>query len=79
LIGEAKATVHPRGLKDLERLELIRDLLAAQGHRQPEGTTLALFSLHGFYPDLVEVAARRRDVLLVDVPTLYATRPSDGR
>jgi uncharacterized protein len=79
LIGEAKATVHPRGLKDLERLEFIRDLLAAQGHRQPEGTTLALFSLHGFYPDLVEVAARRRDVLLVDVPTLYATRPSDGR
>jgi hypothetical protein len=74
LIGEAKATVHPRGLADLERLQRIRDVLAAQGHGQPESITLALFSLHGFHPDLLKTASRRQDVWLVDVPTLYPTR-----
>ncbi|MFJ9590643.1 hypothetical protein [Streptomyces acidicola] len=33
LIGDARATVQPRGLKDLKRLEHIRALLADQGHR----------------------------------------------
>ncbi|MFF4759750.1 hypothetical protein [Streptomyces sp. NPDC001292] len=44
LIGQAKATVQPRGLKDLERLEHIRALLADQGHR-PDDAVLALFRL----------------------------------
>jgi uncharacterized protein len=70
VIGEAKATVTPRGPADLQRLEHIRGLLTAQGH-QADGAVLALYSLHGFWPDLLEVAARRRDVLLVDVAALY--------
>lgn len=37
------------------------------------GTTLALYSLHGFYPDLIELAQGRDDVLLVDLPMLYGS------
>jgi hypothetical protein len=70
LIGEAKATAARRGTGDLQRLEHIRGLLTGQGY-DTTGATLALFSLHGFYPDLVELAARRDDLLLVDLPVLY--------
>ncbi|MEV3874491.1 ATP-binding protein [Streptomyces sp. NPDC049906] len=70
LLGEAKATAARRGTGDLQRLEHIRALLAEQGY-DIDGTTLALYSLHGFHPDLAELAARRDDVLLVDLPTLY--------
>jgi uncharacterized protein len=77
LIGEAKATVQPRGLKDLERLEHIRTLLADQGHR-PDDAVLALFSLHGFHHDVLDAAARRRDVLLVDIGALYGDGPVRG-
>ncbi len=44
-------------------------LLADQGY-DTAGTTLALYSLHGFYPDLAD---RRDDLLLVDLPTLYGS------
>jgi hypothetical protein len=70
LLGEAKATAARRGTGDLERLERIRDLLMDQGYNTA-GTTLALYSLHGFYPDLLDLAERRDDLLLVDLPTLY--------
>ncbi len=70
LLGEAKATAARRGPADLERLEHIRGLLAAQGH-DTSGTVLALFSLYGFHDDLEAVAARRGDVLLVGMETLY--------
>ncbi|MFE0688989.1 ATP-binding protein [Streptomyces xiamenensis] len=70
LLGEAKATTAPRGAKDLERLEHIRALLARQGHHT-EGAVLALFSLHGFWPDLEALAAHRDDVLLISLPELY--------
>ncbi|WTE36732.1 ATP-binding protein [Streptomyces sp. NBC_01618] len=70
LLGEAKATAARRGTGDLRRLERIRTLLADQGY-DTTGTTLALFSLHGFYPDLIESAAGREDLLLVDLATLY--------
>ncbi|MGW9397551.1 hypothetical protein [Streptomyces sp. NPDC055642] len=70
LLGEAKATAARRGTGDLQRLERIRTLLAGQGY-DTAGTTLALFSLHGFYPDLIESAAGRDDLLLVDLATLY--------
>ncbi|MFG1808454.1 ATP-binding protein [Streptomyces sp. NPDC049040] len=73
LIGEAKATAARRGTGDLRRLERIRDLLADQGY-DIAPTTLALFSLHGFHPDLVESAGRRDDLLLVDLPGLYGIR-----
>jgi hypothetical protein len=51
LLGEARATVSRRGVKDLERLDHIRALLTDQGH-DASRATLALFSLHGFHPDL---------------------------
>jgi len=72
LLGEAKATAARRGTGDLERLERIRSLLADQGY-STDGTTLALYSLHGFYPDLIELATRRDDLLLVDLHALYGS------
>lgn len=72
LLGEAKATVARRGTGDLERLERIRDLLTDQGY-DTAATTLALYSLHGFYPDLGELADRRDDLLLIDLPALYGS------
>ena len=72
LIGEAKATVTPRGIKDLERLAHIQSLLADHGHYSGDAV-LALFSLHGFHADLQDAAAGRRDVLLVDIDALYGT------
>jgi uncharacterized protein len=78
LLGEAKATAARRGTGDLERLEHIRGLLAAQGYDTAD-TVLALYSLHGFYPDLAKLAALRRDLLLVDLPALYGTGPVLGR
>jgi hypothetical protein len=77
MIGEAKATIQPRGLRDLERLDHIRVLLADQGHRTDDAV-LALFSLHGFYPDIVAAAGSRRDVLLVDIAALYGDGPVIG-
>jgi hypothetical protein len=71
LLGGAKATAARRGTGDLERLERIRTLLADQGY-DTAATTLALYSLQGFQPDLVELAHGRGDVLLVDLPTLYS-------
>ncbi|MEW1700057.1 ATP-binding protein [Streptomyces sp. NPDC091278] len=70
LLGEAKATAARRGTGDLQRLEHIRGLLAEQGY-DTGGTTLTLYSPHGFHPDLAGPAARRDDVLLVDLPALY--------
>jgi hypothetical protein len=70
LIGEAKATIQPRGMKDLERLEHIQSLLAGQGHLVGDAV-LALFSLHGFRPELADAAGRRGDVLLVGLGALY--------
>ena len=64
----------PRGLADLERLEHIRSLLTEQGHHV-ETATLALYSLHEFRPDLLEAAARRPDILLVDLGALYGDQP----
>jgi len=32
---------------------------------------LALYSLHGFHPDLIELVGRHDDILVVDLPTLY--------
>jgi uncharacterized protein len=73
LVGEAKATNRPWDLADLERLEHVRRLLADQGTRAGEAT-LALFSRHGFDRRLRSAAARRSDVLLVDLAHLYGVR-----
>lgn len=72
LLGEAKATAARRGTGDLERLEHIRALLGEQGH-DTTGTTLTLFSLHGFHQELAQLAASRGDLLLVDLAALYGT------
>jgi uncharacterized protein len=69
LIGEAKATLVRRGPADLERLERLKEILRDQGH-DVTSTRLAIFSLEGFHPDLVTIARRRGDVLLVDLPSL---------
>ncbi|MDW6057533.1 ATP-binding protein [Streptomyces sp. FXJ1.4098] len=70
LLGEAKATVRRRGVEDLERLERIRTVLDSQGHDSADAA-LALFSQHGFTPPLREMAARRDDVHLIGLATLY--------
>lgn len=71
LLGEAKAGAAARGVADLHRLERIRELLLARGSATSDAT-LAVFGLGGFDADLVELAGRRRDVLLVDLAQLYA-------
>jgi hypothetical protein len=73
VLGEAKATAARRGTGDLQRLERIRDLLSEHGY-DTSGVTLALFSLYGFHADVTELAKRRRDVLLVDLETLYGCK-----
>jgi hypothetical protein len=76
LIGEAKATVARRGVPDLERLDVIRALLARDGHGTEE-TITALFSTTGFTTDLVRSAAARDDVELVDLERMYSgARPA---
>ncbi|MEU6743258.1 ATP-binding protein [Streptosporangium sandarakinum] len=70
LIGEAKATLVRRGPADLERLERLKEILRDQGH-DVSSALLAIFSLEGFHPGLVETAGRRGDVLLVDLPALF--------
>jgi hypothetical protein len=70
LVGEAKATLMPRGPADLERLETLRHELEQQGHDTSD-VVLAIFSMEGFQPDLYDLARRRGDVLLVDLPTVH--------
>lgn len=69
LIGEAKYTAQERTLGDLNRLEHIRDLVGS-GAKTP--IKLAIYSgCSGFHEDLVELAASREDVELVDLDRLY--------
>lgn len=37
-----------------------------------------MFSLHGFRPDAIDTAGRRRDVLLIDIGALYGDGPIRG-
>jgi len=77
LIGEAKATVQPRGPHDVERLEHIRARLGDLGHHAGDAV-LALYSLHGFHPDVQRAAARRTDLLLIDLAALYGDGSAQG-
>lgn len=70
LIGEAKSGPDPRGLADLHRLERAKELLA--GRARAERARLAIFAVGGFTTDLQDEAARRSDVVLVDLERLYA-------
>lgn len=69
VLGEAKASARARGLGDLRRLEMLRDVVGARGH-DVSGTSLLLVSRSGFDDDLL-AAARGDRVHLVDLPTLY--------
>ena len=66
LIGEAKNSDKPRTLSDLERLDMIRGVLAARGV-DTSGARLLLFGRSGFSPDVEAQAHRRRDVELIDL------------
>lgn len=69
LVGEAKSGPAPRGMADLRRLERVRELLA--GRARVDRTRLAIFAAGGFSADLQDEAARRSDVVLVDLEHLY--------
>jgi hypothetical protein len=57
--------------------DILRGLLSEQGYNTTD-TILVLYSLHGFYPDLANLAAHRADLLLVDLPALYGVGPVRG-
>jgi uncharacterized protein len=67
-IGEAKHTFTARGPADLERLEHIRSLLPSEADRQ---CRMLLYSAKGFERNLVQLAATRSDVELIDLARLY--------
>ncbi|MEU6534326.1 ATP-binding protein [Streptomyces sp. NPDC047000] len=68
-IGEAKGTLAPVGLPQLERLEHLRGLLPAV--RVGALPRLLLFARSGFSGDLRREAGRRGDVELIDLQRLY--------
>ncbi len=69
LLGEAKASTRARGVGDLRRLERARDLL--RGRAEVADARLAIVGLGGFDRELRAEAARRADVVLVDLDRLY--------
>ncbi|GGJ95382.1 ATPase AAA [Pilimelia anulata] len=69
VIGEAKATVVPRGHADIDRLDRIRAVLSDRGHRT-DRTRLVLFSMYGFAEGLRRTAPTRADLLLVDLAAM---------
>lgn len=68
-IGEAKGTLTPVGLPQLERLEHLRGLLP--GARVSALPKLLLFARSGFTGELRREADRRADVELVDLHRMY--------
>lgn len=71
LLGEAKAGVQPRDLRDLRRLEHIRVLLSANERLGAASAKLGLFARGGFAGDLLAEVAGRDDIVLVDLNRLY--------
>ncbi|MCT9930156.1 hypothetical protein N5079_07950 [Planotetraspora sp. A-T 1434] len=63
VVGEAKATERPRGLKDLDRLRHIRALLSKD--HDAAIAALVIFSLYGFSRSLREAAADSADEILL--------------
>jgi hypothetical protein len=72
VIGEAKATQRLRGLKDLERLRHVRDLLSKR--HDAAGAKLAIFSMYGFSDALRAEAAHDPAVLLFSLDDLFTRR-----
>jgi hypothetical protein len=77
VLGEAKATAARRGTGDLERLAHIRDPPAGRGY-DTSAAALVLFSLHGFHPDLIRIAVKRKDLSPADLPALCGAGPVQG-
>jgi AAA+ ATPase superfamily predicted ATPase len=69
-VGEAKWGTR-LGLAQLDRLERARSLLRQRPGVDSSSTRLLLASAAGFTDDLVTVAQRRQDVVLVDLERLY--------
>ncbi len=70
VIGEAKSSSSRRTIADLQRLEHLRRLLAAEG-ADCEQARLLLFGRSGFDHNLQSTAALRSDVELIDLDRLY--------
>jgi hypothetical protein len=68
-LGEAKWNHDPMGHAAVERLERKKTLLGARA----QGAKLLLFSRSGFQSEL-RMAARKRDLELVDLERLYRGR-----
>lgn len=75
-IGEAKHTNAKRSVGELERLERIRNLVAA---KQPsaESARLLLFSAMGFERNLTNHVMARDDVELIDLERIYSGERSN--
>ncbi len=69
-IGEAKGTLAPVGVPQLQRLEHLRALLPEA--RVDKQSKLLLFARSGFTEGLAGVARSRADVELVDLSRLYS-------
>ncbi|MCT9935088.1 ATP-binding protein [Planotetraspora sp. A-T 1434] len=70
VIGEAKATRRPRGMKDLERLRRIRELLSKR--RRAADAKLVIFSMYGFSDALLKEAGNHPDeVVLFGLDELF--------
>ena len=69
-IGEAKWN-DTMGIAHIERLQHIRDLIAASGRYDTSGTRLICFSGAGFDARAVDQASAAPDVHLIGLPALY--------
>jgi hypothetical protein len=70
VLGEAKSANLSRSVRDLERLDRLRNALVARGV-DAGGAHLALFGRSGFDGALRGAAGRRSDVHLIELEELY--------
>ena len=68
-LGEAKGGVAVRTITDLRKLERGKAILGERA--EVNSAKLLLFSRSGFERDLLDLAAQRDDVELVDIERLY--------
>ena len=71
LLGEAKHSTTTRSMRDVTRLERIRDLLARREDLDLSETRLAVFGAGGFDRALKLAAQDRSDLVLIDLDNLY--------
>ena len=71
LLGEAKHSSVTRSIRDVTRLERIRDLLAHREDLDLSEARLAVFGAGGFDRTLSQAAQDRSDLALIDLDGLY--------